>query len=322
MKKQRDLGLNLSTRRTRKAQFLDEMEAVVPWRELVALIEAAAPRKPTGRPPFGHETMLRLHFIQQWFGLSDFAMEEALFDVALYREFAGLSNSSRLPDRVSILRFRHLLEEHKLAEQIFATVNATLAAKGLLLKEGTAIDATLIAAPSSTKNQGGERDPEMHQTKKGNQWYFGMKLHIGADTDSGLTHSVVGTAANVNDVTQAHALVHGEERDVFTDSGYQGVDKREDAQHIRARWHVAMKPGKRRALDKTTPMGDLLNRLEKTKAAIRAKVEHPFRVLKRQFGYIKVRYRGLFKNTAQLTTLMALANLWMARKRIYALAQG
>ena len=169
MKKQRDLGLNLSTRRTRKAQFLDEMEAVVPWRELVALIEAAAPRKPTGRPPFGHETMLRLHFIQQWFGLSDFAMEEALFDVALYREFAGLSNSSRLPDRVSILRFRHLLEEHKLAEQIFATVNATLAAKGLLLKEGTAIDATLIAAPSSTKNQGGERDPEMHQTKKGNQ---------------------------------------------------------------------------------------------------------------------------------------------------------
>lgn len=316
MKKQRDLGLNLSTRRTRKAQFLDEMEAVVPWSELVALIEAVAPRRPTGRPPFGHETMLRLHFLQQWFGLSDFAMEEALFDVALYRDFAGLSNNSRLPDRVSILRFRHLLEEHRLAEQMFATVNTTLAAKGLLLKEGTAIDATLIAAPSSTKNQGGERDPEMHQTKKGSQWYFGMKCHAGVDADSGLVHSVVGTAANVNDVTQAHALVHGHERDIFADAGYQGVEKREDTRHICARWHVAMRPGKRRALDKTTPMGDLLNRLEQTKAAIRAKVEHPFRVIKRQFGYVKVRYRELFKNTAQLNTLMALSNLWMARKRL------
>ena len=212
IKKQRDLGLNLSTRRTRKAQLLDEMEVVVPWRELVALVDMVAPRKSTGRPPFGHETMLRLHFIQQWFGQSDFDMDEALFDVALYRDFAGLSNSSRLPDRVSILRFCHPLEECKLAEQMSVTVNAMLASMGLLRKEGTAIDATPIAAPSSTKNQGGERDPEMHQTQKGNQWYFGMKCHAGVDADSGLVHRVVGMAANVNDVPQAHVLVHGQER--------------------------------------------------------------------------------------------------------------
>ena len=187
--KQQDLGLNLSTRRTRKAEFLDEMELVVPWRELVALVTTAAPAKKTGRPPFSHDTMLRLHFMQQWFGLSDMAMEEALFDLPLYCRFAGLSHSQRLPDRVTILRFRHLLEEHKLADQILATVNATLIEKGLLLKQGSAIDATLIAAPSSTKNCKGERDAEMHQTKKGNQWHFGMKAHIGVDADSGLWYT-------------------------------------------------------------------------------------------------------------------------------------
>jgi IS5 family transposase len=314
--KQQDLGLNLSTRRTRKAEFLDEMELVVPWRELVALVTQVAPPKATGRPPFAHDTMLRLHFLQQWFGLSDLAMEEALFDVPLYRTFAGLGNAERLPDRVSILRFRHLLEEHELALQILATVNATLSAKGLMLKSGTAIDATLIAAPTSTKNSTGTRDPQMHQTKKGNQWYHGMKSHIGIDADSGLVHSVVGTAANVNDVTQAHRLVHGEETDVFADAGYQGVEKREETQDIEVRWHVAMRPGKRKALDRSNPMGDLLDKLERVKASIRAKVEHPFRVIKRQFGYTKVRYRGLAKNTAQLTTLFALSNLWMSRKRV------
>jgi IS5 family transposase len=314
--KQQDLGLNLSTRRTRKAEFLDEMELVVPWRELVALVTQVAPPKATGRPPFAHDTMLRLHFLQQWFGLSDLAMEEALFDVPLYRTFAGLGSAERLPDRVSILRFRHLLEEHELALQILATVNATLSAKGLMLKSGTAIDATLIAAPTSTKNSTGTRDPQMHQTKKGNQWYHGMKSHIGIDADSGLVHSVVGTAANVNDVTQAHRLVHGEETDVFADAGYQGVEKREETQDIEVRWHVAMRPGKRKALDRSNPMGDLLDKLERVKASIRAKVEHPFRVIKRQFGYTKVRYRGLAKNTAQLTTLFALSNLWMSRKRV------
>lgn len=260
--------------------------------------------------------MLRIHFLQQWFGLSDLAMEEALFETALYREFAGLSSVERIPDRVSILRFRHLLEEHQLAPQILAVVNATLADKGLMLKQGTVVDATLIAAPSSTKNQDGERDPEMHQTKKGNQWHFGMKAHIGVDADSGLVHTVVGTAANVNDVTQASALVHGEETDVFADAGYQGVAKREEVQGIEANWHVAMRPGKRRALDKESPMGAVLDQLEHVKARIRAKVEHPFRVIKRQFGHVKVRYRGLAKNTAQLHTLFALSNLWMARRRL------
>ena len=313
---QQDLGLNLSTRRTRKAVFLDEMNLVVPWTELLSLIAPHAPRAKTGRPPFELVTMLRIHFLQQWFGLSDLAMEEALFETALYREFAGLSSVERIPDRVSILRFRHLLEEHQLAPQILAVVNATLADKGLMLKQGTVVDATLIAAPSSTKNQDGERDPEMHQTKKGNQWHFGMKAHIGVDAGSGLVHTVVGTAANVNDVTQASALVHGEETDVFADAGYQGVAKREEVQGIEANWHVAMRPGKRRALDKESPMGAVLDQLEHVKARIRAKVEHPFRVIKRQFGHVKVRYRGLAKNTAQLHTLFALSNLWMARRRL------
>jgi len=301
---------------------------VVPWRELVGLIATASPVATTGRPPFAHGTMLRIHFLQQWFGLSDLAMEEALFETPLYRDFAGLSGSERIPDCVSILRFgktlspRHLLEEHQLSIQIQATVNNTLAAKGLLLKNGTAIDATMIAAPSSTKNSSGELDPEMHQTKKGNQWHFGMKAHIGVDADSGLVHSVVGKAANVSDVTQASALVHGEEADVFADAGYQGVAKREETQDIKATWHVAMRPGKRRALDKATPMVAVLDKLEHLKASIRAKVEHPFRVIKRQFGYVKVRYRGLMKNTAQLHTLFALCNLWMARHRLLQRVQG
>lgn len=314
--KQTDLNLDLTNRRTRKRALLDEMERVVPWNEFVALIEPHAPTKATGRRPFPIEAMLRIHFLQQWFGLSDVAMEEALYDVPLYREFAELGGMSRLPDRVSILRFRHLLEQHRLAEQFLVTVNAQLSAKGYMLKEGTAVDATLIAAPSSTKNKGGERDPEMHQTKKGNEWHFGMKCHIGVDADSGLVHTVVGTAANVNDVTQAHALVHGDEREVFGDAGYQGVQKREEMQDVKVNWHIAMRPGKRRALNKDTPLGQLLDERERLKARIRAKVEHPFRVIKRQFGHLKVRYRGLAKNTQQLQTLFALSNLWMVRRRI------
>jgi IS5 family transposase len=314
--KQSDLGLDLSNRRTRKQIFLDEMERVVPWQEFVALIAPHAPVKATGRKPFPIEAMLRIHLLQQWFGLTDVAMEEALYDVPLYRQFAGLGGMSRLPDRVSILRFRHLLERHRLAEQFLQTVNAQLSAKGYLLKEGTVVDATLIAAPSSTKNKDGERDPEMHQTKKGNQWHFGMKAHIGVDADSGLVHTVVGTAANVNDVTQAHALVHGKEVDVFGDAGYQGIDKREEVQNLKVRWHVALRPGKRRALDKSTASGALVDELERVKARIRAKVEHPFRVIKRQFGHLLLRYRGLMKNTQQLHTLFALSNLWMMRGRL------
>ena len=312
-------GFERKTKRTRKREFLDEMNLVVPWAELVSLI---APHAPTpgakgGRPPFAVETMLRIHFVQQWFNLSDPAMEEALYDTPMFREFVGLdAGEDNLPDESTILRFRHLLEAHDLSLQILATVNATLAAKGLLLKSGTVVDATLIAAPSSTKNSSGERDPEMHQTKKGNQWHFGMKAHIGVDADSGLVHTVVGTAANVNDVTQAHALVHGEETDVFADAGYQGVGKRDETQEINVNWHVAMRPGKRKVLDKSTPMGAIQDQLERAKARIRAKVEHPFRVIKRQFGHVKVRYRGLAKNTAQLHTLFALSNLWMVRRTL------
>lgn len=312
-------GFERKTKRTRKRQFLDEMNLVVPWGELVSLI---APHAPTpgakgGRPPFAVETLLRIHFLQQWFNLSDPAMEESLYDMALFREFVGLdAGEDNLPDESTILRFRHLLQTHNLSVQILATVNATLAAKGLLLKRGTVVDATLIAAPSSTKNSTGKRDPEMHQSKKGNQWHFGMKAHIGVDADSGLVHTVVGTAANVNDVTQAHALVHGQERDVFADAGYQGVSKRQETQGIKVNWYVAMRPGQRQRLDKGTPMGALMDKLEQVKARIRAKVEHPFRVIKRQFGHVKVRYRGLAKNTAQLHTLFALSNLWMVRRTL------
>lgn len=308
------VGFELATKRTRKREFLDEMNLIVPWLELVALIQPHAPLGKTGRPAFAVETMLRIHFMQQWFGLSDPAMEEALHDVPLYCQFAQLDpGMTRLPDESTILRFRHLLEMHGLSLAIMSTINATLARKGLLLKMGTVVDATLIAAPSSTKNKKGERDPEMHQTKKGNQWHFGMKAHIGVDAESGLVHSVIGTAANVHDVTQGHGLLHGQESVVFGDAGYQGADKRPDATGVE--WLVAMRPSKRRTL-KGTSLGDLLDQVEKLKASVRAKVEHPFRVIKRQFGYTKVRYKGLAKNTAQLVTLFALSNLWMVRKRI------
>ena len=304
-------GFEVSSKRTRKREFLEEMNRVVPWAQLVALITPHAPAGKTWRPPFAVETMLRIDFLQQWFSLSDPAMEEALYDMLLFQQFAGLEvGGDRLPDESTILRFRHLLEAHDLGAQILATVNAVLLNKGLLLKSGTVVDATLIAAPSSTKNSTGTRNPEMHQTKKGNQWHFGMKAHIGVDADSGLVHTVVGTAANVNDVTQAHALVHGQEDEVFADAGYQGVGKREDTQDIAARWHVAMRPGLRRLLDRSDPKDAVTDQIE------HAKVEHPLRVIKRQFGYVKVRYRGLAKNTAQLHTLFALSNLWMARRRL------
>ena len=317
--KQASLGLGNSTRSTRKRAFLAEMDRVVPWSALVELVAPYAPEGRRGRPPFSVETMLRIHFMQQWFTLSDPAMEEALHDVPLFREFAGLGGwSDRLPDETTILRFRHLLEQHKLAPKILEAVNELLRSKGLMLRAGTVVDATLIAAPSSTKNQSGERDREMHQSKKGNQWYFGMKAHIGVDAETGLVHTVRGTSGNVNDVVEANALLHGDETEVFADAGYQGAHKRPDAKRG-VRWNIAMSPGKRAALDKTKRLGQLIDQLERLKASIRAKVEHPFRVIKRQFGHAKVRYRGLNKNTAQLSTLFALSNLWMARKTLLVL---
>ena len=318
--KQVDLGLNLSTKRTRKREFLEEMNRVAPWAALVVLVTPHVPTGRRGRPPFPVETMLRIHFMQQWFGLFDPAMEEALFDVPLYREFAGLDNGNvRLPDESTILRFRHLLETHKLAGPMLATVNDLLRNKGLMLRIGTVVDATLISAPSSTKNDSGERVPEMHQAKKGNQWYFGMQAHIGADAQSGLVHTVKGTAPNVNDVIEANGLLHVGETTVFADAGYQGAHKRPDAQSGVTR-HVAMRPGKRKAVDKSTKLGVRTDDIERLKASIRAMVEHPFRMIKRQFGFTKVRYRGLKKNTAQITTLFALSNLWMARRELMGLA--
>ena len=309
--KQADLGVSLTTKRTRKREFLDEMERVVPWQALIDLITPYAPEGKRGRPPFAVETMLRIHFMQQWFTLSDPSMEEALHDLPLFRDSAGLNWDTRLPDETTILRFRRLLEEHKLAPEILAVVNELLCAKGLLLRTGTLVNATLIAAPSSTKNASGERDLEMRQSQKGQQWYFGMKAHIGADAESGLVHTVRGTCGSVNDVVEANALLHGEETEAWGDAGYQGAAKRPDAK-AGARWNIAMRPGKRRQLDKTKRVEQLIDQLERIKASIRAKVEHPFRVIKRQFGHIKVRYRGLKKNTAQLHTLFALSNLWMA----------
>ncbi len=311
--KQLGLGLNLSTKKTRKAKFLDEMERVVPWSALVEIVEPHCPRAKTGRPPFAVETMLRIHYLQQWFCLSDPAMEEALHDTPLFREFAKIGEGlSRLPDETTILRFRHLLERHNLAPDMLRLVNDILGAKGLLLRTGTVVDATLIAAPSSTKNADGQRDPDMKQTKKGNQWYFGMKAHIGVDAQSGLVHTVAGTAANVNDLNMAGALLHGKEEAAFGDAGYQGVHKRPEAQG--PTWHVAMRRGLRRKLNPFIEPDFVAERAEKMKASIRAKVEHPFRVVKQQFGFTKVRYRGLAKNTAQLITLFALSNLWMARR--------
>jgi IS5 family transposase len=313
--KQAVLDLSLSVKKTRKREFLEQMDKVVPWAALVELIAPYYPEGKKGRPPFSLESMLRTHFMQQWFTLSDPGMEEAFFDTPLYREFARLEEFARLPDESTILRFRHRLEKYKLAGQILATVNDLLTQRGLLLKTGTVVDATLIPAPSSTKNKDKARDPEMHSSQKGRQWHFGMKAHIGVDCESGLVHTVRGTSGNVHDVIEGNSLLHGQEEDAYGDAGYQGADKRPDAKADVA-WHIAMRPGKRRALDKNDPRDALTDKIEKAKAGIRAKVEHPFRVIKRQFGYVKTRYRGLKKNTAQLVTLFALSNLWMVRGKL------
>lgn len=320
---QSTLGFDPVHKRTRKEVFLDEMNRVVPWSSLVALIHPharGAHQALGGRPPFAVETMLRIHCLQLWWNLSDPAMEEELHERPLYRRFAGLDGVARMPDETTILRFRHLLEKHELAPKVLAIINAGLAQQGLLLKTGTIVDATIIAAPSSTKNQDGERDPEMHQTKKGNEWHFGMKAHIGVDAESGLVHTVVGTAANVADVTQAARLLHGDEEMVFADSGYRGADKRPEAEP-EVTWHIARRPSSRKPCEKSGKLGRIIDKIEYLKASVRAKVEHPFRVVKQQFGYAKVRYRGLAKNTARLTMLFALSNLWMARRQLMG-AQG
>jgi IS5 family transposase len=240
-------------------------------------------------------------------------MEEALIEVPTMRRFAGITLiSDRIPDETTILTFRHLLEKHDLGEQIFETVKAHLSERGMTMRQGTIIDATLIAAPSSTKNKEGKRDPEMHQTKKGNQWYFGMKVHAGVDKDSGLIHSVVVKAANVHDLTPAADLLHGDEEVVYGDAGYQGIAKRPEMDGTKAEFRMAMRPGKRRVLP-DTPEGKLQDLIETAKAHIRSKVEHPFRVIKQQFGFQKTRLRGLAKNRCKIHVLTALTNLYLAR---------
>ena len=300
---------------TRRERFLAEMDQVVPWKSLLSLIEPFYPDAGNGRQPYPLDTMLRVHLMQNWFGLSDPGMEEALYEVASMRQFARLNLLEAMPDESTILRFRHLLEQNEIAPQILERVNAHLNRKGLMLKRGTMVDATIIEAPSSTKNASGERDPDMHQTKKGNDWHFGMKAHIGADVDSGLVHTVVTTPANESDVGQIDQLLHGKEKVVHADAGYIGAA--EHAPDAKVDWQIARKRGHINKIANAKQRAKA-QREEKCKAQIRARVEHPFRVIKCQFGYMKVRFKGLMKNTAQIVTLFALANLYLARRRLLA----
>ena len=259
--------------------------------------------------------MLRMYVAQQCFGWSDEGIEDAIYDSQAIRGFVGIDlNRESAPDATTLLKFRRLLEKNELTPKIFEAINAHLAAKGLIMREGTIVDATLIAASPSTKNKDGKRDPEMHQSKKGNDWHFGMKAHVGVDAASGLVHTVIGTAGNVSDVTQAGALLHGEESAALGDAGYQGVEKRPENQGKPVVWHVAMKRSKRKALPKNK-LGRAVEKLEHLKASVRAKVEHPFHVIKNLFRHRKTRYRGLTKNTAQLFTLFGFANLVLAGRR-------
>ena len=303
-----ELDHDSKKRRTRREIFLEKMDRLVPWERLEKRIEPYYPKPGRGRRPYPLRTMLRVHCVQLFYNLSDPGMEDLLYEVESVRRFAGLRLTGPLPDETTILKFRHLLERHGLGEGLFAEINAHLASLGYGVRKGTIVDASIVDAPSSTKNAKGERDPEMHQTRKGNQWYFGMKAHIGVDAQTGLTHSLATTAANAADVSTAHAVLHGGEDTVWGDAGYQGVGRREENKGREVDWETAMKPGKRRRLDKSGPE----EAAEKLKASVRAKVEHPFRCVKRQFGYAKVRYRGLAKNRERIALLLGFANLLIA----------
>jgi transposase, IS5 family len=302
-------------KQTRRDRFLAEMEQVVPWARLVERLRPLYPKGERGRPPVGLERMLRIHFLQQWYGLADEAMEDALYDSQALRGFAGIDLTvTAVPEATTILNFRHWLERHELSQALFAEVSAMLEKRGLLMRQGTIVDATIIAAPSSTKNKQKARDPEMHQTKKGNQWHFGMKAHIGVDVASGVVHTVVGTAANEADINQMAAVLHGAEEDVFADAGYTGADKRPEHEDRDVCWNIAIK----RSIIKALPKGlrDLAEPVERALAQVRAWVEHPFHIVKNLFRHKKLRYRGLAKNTAQLHTLFALANLVIVKKTL------
>jgi IS5 family transposase len=301
------------------------MEQVVPWARLEALIE---PHYPTsgrvGRPPIGVARMLRMYLLQQWFGLADEALEDALYDSRSMSSFVGIDLAREVvPDATTMVRFRRLLDQHRLTARLFEAINAHLAERGLLLREGTLVDATIIAAAPSTKNKAHARDPQMHQTKKGNQWYFGMKAHIGADADSGLVHSLEATPANESDIAHTHKVLHGQETMVSVDAGYVGVDKRAEIVQAQAQgtlrsdivWSVARRRSTITKMAEGT-LKTLTQALERVKAQIRARVEHPFHVVKNLFHYRKVRYKGLAKNKSHLYSLFGLANLVIAKQAL------
>ena len=313
-----DLEYAAKKKLTRRDRFLAEIDAVTPWAALVAELEPFYPKgKGRGRPPIGLERMLRMYVAQQCFGLSDEGIEDAVYDSQSIRRFVGIDlGREGAPDATTLLKFRRLLEARELTRGIFEVINRQLAEKGLLMREGTIVDATLIAAPPSTKNGEKARDPDMHQTKKGNQWHFGMKAHIGVDAKSGLTHSLVTTAANEHDLNQLGNLLHGEEQFVSADAGYQGAPQREELAEVDVDWLIAERPGKVRTLKQHPRKNKTAINIEYMKASIRAKVEHPFRIIKRQFGFVKARYKGLLKNDNQLAMLFTLANLFRADQMI------
>src|SRR6266705_6678045 len=304
-------GFEQYTRKTRRAIFLEEMEQVVPWGELCALVAPHYPKPGKGRRPVGVERMLRIYFLQQWFNLSDPGVEEALYDSAGMRQFVGIDlGREPVPDETTVCKFRHLLEQHGLGERMFERVGEHLQQKGLRLNAGTIVDATIINAPSSTKNARQERDPEMHQTRKGKQWYFGMKAHVGVDSQTKLIHSVVATAANAADGTMLPHLLHGEETRVWGDQAYRGQSEvlREHAPHALDFTHQRYRY--KHHID------EVEREKNRTKSSVRSKVEHVFAVLKLKFGFVKVRYRGLDKNANRLFVTCALVNLFLARNRL------
>ncbi|TVQ27203.1 MAG: IS5 family transposase [Wenzhouxiangella sp.] len=305
-----DLEYENKKRKTRRERFLERMDALIPWVLLIKLLKRHYPKGTRGRPPYPLETMLRIHCMQLFYNLSDPAMEDALYEIESMRRFAGLKLSDALPDETTILNFRHFLERHKLGNKIFNEVNRHLQQQGLMLREGSIVDASIIDAPSSTKNQKGERDPEMHQTRKGKQWFFGMKMHIAVDDTLGLIHSLETTPANIHDLRVVDQLLHGDEERVFGDSGYRGIEKHVAPKKLKAKCFVAVRPGKRRIMDPDSPEAHA----EKLKASMRAKVEHPFFYIKRMFGYAKVRYRGLAKNRNRLSVLAAFSNLLIGQR--------
>jgi len=294
---------------TRRERFLAEMDAVIPWQRLLALIEPHYPRAGQGTQPKPMEQMLRIYFMQQWFNLSDPQAEDSLYDIESMRRFAGIElHGHDIPDESTILRFRHLLEQHRLTERIFAEIRTLLAERRLLLKSGTIVDATIIAAPPSTKNAAKARDPEMHQTRKGKDWHFGMKAHVGTDK-RGIVHSLTTTPANVHDSTQISKLLHGEEREVFGDQAYWNESHRQSAQAAGIRYRINRRATRR-------PLTEHQRALNRLRSRARARCEHVFHVVKRLWGFTKVRYRGLAKNTARLFTAFALANLYLLRRRL------